>query len=681
MANTGFIKGIFALISLLGVLSSSSAVAAPEAVRWYPESMPIGGGANIEYIVDIAVSPDYDRDNTLFMLAWGGGFNLWRGNSGNGSWEMLFSGITGDIYDLKYIQLSPQYGSGSRVLYIAGSTNNGAAIWKSDDGGQGFTRRSVPLPVDAWAVIDDSTLFIAGYDGSHGIVYKTQNGGASFSPAVICGNQPLNCIALSPQYDRDGIILTGNSNGWIYLSDDGGSSFRPLPFTATSPPLEDEINVAFDSRFESNGIVYAASESPGGGVYRFVMGVSQYWEEIDTILPPGAMLGGLDISVGGVLYASNFQQTDTDGNRGGMQRCLEPAQGKVFETVTGGLDDGATLVGLWTYGNRIWSIDTTNIKLMLFVDSLSYPVRLEQPANQATGIGKIAVQTVEDVRLDWQPLSGAESYLWQLDDNQDFLSIEDGFEGNTTASSVNLPPLETGKTYYWRVRAREPLLSFWSEIWSFTTGIEVGLATPELEIPLNGATGVPISPLFRWSAVDGADAYEILVSSDSYFNNAIIDKSGADMLTGRIWQSDVNLLYDTTYHWRARAVNSNTSGSWSNVATFTTEAETEPEEEVVQQEEQIVETEAPLLALTTLIPPSIVSPAPPPDKLPVGQKNVPAAADDSSVAAAQPPQTLIQQFSDDTTTDTTWVYGIAWCLGGVTLALLITTLVLLIKRH
>ncbi len=624
--------------------------------------------AGIEYIVDIAVSPDYSHDNTLFMLTWGGDFKLWRIDTETTNCEMLFTSMGTDIYDIKSIGISPQYGSGAKVLYMAGSTAGGNTIWKSEDGGQSFICQNVTLPIDAWAVADDATLFVAAYNGSQGIVYKTQDGGESFSSAVICGSQPLSCLKLSPQYNRDGKVLAANSNGWVYMSEDGGSSFKPLPFGADSPPLNGVINVAFDPGFIENGTVYASSDNPDSGIYRFVIGESNLWEEIDSTLPPGAMLGGLGVSADGVLYASNFQQASMENNRGGMERCLEPAKGNVFETVTEGLDDGSTMIGMWHHDNKIWSIDTTGIKLMVFTDSLAFPVALEKPDNGKTGIGTFTDGTVEGIWLEWQMLSSAEGYRWQLDDEEDFASMEDGFEGSTKATLVELPPLEPGETYFWRVRAEEPLLSFWSETWSFTTGDEVIPDAPVPQMPEDGADGVPVSPLFSWSAISGVGGYELVVSRDEDFNETVINRFGGDILDDCVWQSDTSLLYNTPYFWRVRAVNANASSSWSSVASFTTEAEPG---ETIKEDGQNTKEGGAFTMVTALPLPSVKIPLPSFVTAPATQTTAPEITVDSP-----PPQTLIRQSQEATE----WIYSLAWVAGGA-LALTLITALLLMKRR
>jgi hypothetical protein len=368
----------------------------------------------------------------------------------------------------------------------------------------------------------------------------------------------------------------GNSNGWIYCSDDNGGSFEPLPVGAILPPLTGGVTVAFDPGFGDNGTIYAASDSPGGGIYRFVVGDDTKWESIDNSLPLGGMVGALAVSTNGVLYAANFQQVDTGDGEGGVERCLESASGATFETVTHGLDGGATLVGLWLYGNQLWSIDTTNIRLMTYHDSLAQPVSLISPENQAQDIGAVVGDAIDGVRLDWETLDSATSYQWQLDDDDDFSSVPDGFEDTTSASSVGLSELEVDTTYYWRVRAIKPLLSPWSAEWSFTTSLDEELDAPQLESPQLGAIGVPVKPEFRWSDVDGAEGYELTVSSSPSFGECEISMVGDNALPGNVWQSDISLSYGTTYYWRVRAVSSGTSSDWSDIGVFTTEAEPEP---------------------------------------------------------------------------------------------------------
>ena len=138
--------------------------------------------------------------------------SLWRSLSGGTKWERVFSSSLPNVDGLSLVELPPEYGKGSRAIFVAGTSNGNPAIWKSADNGQTFTYRSAPASVDTWIVVNDNSLFF----GSDNVVYSTENSGYFYSSGVPAGSQPLKSIALSPNYERDMIILIGNSNGWVY---------------------------------------------------------------------------------------------------------------------------------------------------------------------------------------------------------------------------------------------------------------------------------------------------------------------------------------------------------------------------------------------------------------------------------------------------------------------------------
>lgn len=520
-------------------------------------------------IIDLAVSPDYSRDETMFVLTFDSvslKHSLWRGGRGGEKWERVFSGSLPNVATLSQVKLSPRYGAGSRTVFVTGTGNGNPALWKSADNGQTFTYRVAPAAIDVWTAVDDNSLFLGSFNGTRGVVYSTNNAGFFFSDGAAAGSQPLKSIALSPNYERDQTILVGNSNGWVYYSSNNGTSFKPLPPDATSPPLNGWIFVAFDTEFANNKAVYAVSNQANKGVYRFVIGKSTAWERVDTTLPSGGTLNRLAVSADGTLYAANTQAVNTTANQGGIERSLNAAYspGPTFETVTRGLDDGVNLSGLWLHGNQLWSIDTVNTRVVTFVDNLAAPVTLTSPADKATGTG------TNNVILKWATLSGATEYQWQIDYDTDFATVPSGFEGTTQASSVRLPALDSDTTYYWRVRATKPVLSRWSSEASFTTGLSTAITAPELYSPKAGAEGISLKPLFQWSGIAGASSYELIVATDVYFTGSVITKTGENALPATAWQSDISLDYSTTYYWKVRATGPGSYSTWSAVGAFIT---------------------------------------------------------------------------------------------------------------
>jgi len=545
----------------------------------------------IDNIIDLAVSPENRQDNPRFMLTSsgaGGERSLWRRLNSGTTWERVLSSTLADIDTIKLVCLSPQYSS-RRVVLLTGTSNGNPTVWKSTSDGQTFTRQRAPLPIDVLAVISDDALFTGTYDGSKGLVYQATNGGWFYSDGTEVGSHSLNSIAISPDYEKDKTILAGNTNGQVYLSTDNGTSFEPLGQQLPLSAGLGNVTVAFDPGFGSNKTVYAASDTETAAdsterIHRFIIDKSDTWESIDDTLPDDAIINQLVLSAEGLLYALNSQPVDATDGEGGMERSLEPTYplSQTFETVTRGLDDGTALTGLWLCENQLWSIDTTSSKLMTYIDTLSVPVTLDSPPDRAPGM------ETTNVTLEWARLEGATEYKWQLDYETDFTSVPDGFEDNTDTGMACLPELEPATTYYWRVRATKPVLSPWSAKWSFTTTVLGGsITTCELLSPEAGASNMPLRPVFQWSAVAGADNYELLLSTEPSFASPLIAKIGDYALLATAWQSDISLEYGTTYYWKVRADSSNSYSAWSAVGAFTTEPP--PPEPAVMDESSLAE--------------------------------------------------------------------------------------------
>lgn len=511
--------------------------------------------AAITGLLDFAVSPDFGQDNGLGMLTFGGGRqSLWITNDGGRQWERSLSSSLTGVDSLSRLKISPR---SAGVIYLTGVSGGKPGVWKSADGGRTFAflptngPGGTPFTVDAWAVLDDTTLLLAGYDGTNGILYRTSNSGLTFSSSKV-GVRSLYSIAFSPDYARDGHVLVGNTFGEIFLSNDRGVSFEAVP--GGTPPLTGNVSVAFDPDYPRNHIVYAASDSAGKGIWAFTTGKSRAWESIDAALPAGATLTNLGFSASGTLYAVNSKAN------GGMERTLDASYslGPTFEQATRGLDSGAVLSGLWIYGHRVWSINTAASRILSYDDTLTEVVRLTSPAENASGV------ELKNMVLDWETLDGATKYRWQIDYDGSFVSVPAGFSGDTEASSARLPALEPGLTYHWRVRAIEPVLSPWSARASFTTTLGSGETAPQPLAPAAGTLVTSPRALLQWEAVPGATSYEVVLARDPAFGEG----SQKYTVPANAWQSP-ELSHDTMYFWKVRAVSAQSASAWSPVSAFT----------------------------------------------------------------------------------------------------------------
>jgi len=189
----------------------------------------------------------------------------------------------------------------------------------------------------------------------------------------------------------------------------------------------------------------------------------------------------------------------------------------------------------------------------------------------------------------YNPLSPAESYRIQADDNSDFSSPEIDSSGITDNQYRPSSDLDAQTRYYWRVRAHNQWGdSDWSAVWSFTTRppSDEPPEIPQLIYPDDGDTDVPVRPTFLWTAtrtiggtlyghsstfgrISPAEDYHIQVDNEPSFSTPrIID---AEYIPTNEYTHDSDLDYGTDYYWRVRARNDAGYSDWSGAYSFTTE--------------------------------------------------------------------------------------------------------------
>jgi hypothetical protein len=75
-------------------------------------------------------------------------------------------------------------------------------------------------------------------------------------------------------------ILVGGEDGEVAVSDDGGETFA---LAEDFPTIDGDVTVAFDTYFDTNMVVYAATDDDyTGGIYQWVIGESEEWEDLDA---------------------------------------------------------------------------------------------------------------------------------------------------------------------------------------------------------------------------------------------------------------------------------------------------------------------------------------------------------------------------------------------------------------
>jgi photosystem II stability/assembly factor-like uncharacterized protein len=525
--------------------------------------------SKISRILDLAVSPAFASDGVVFLVTADSRFSLWSSRSGGVDWERTFSSALPLVDKINRVMLSPRFQQ-NQVVFLAGVSEGKPVIWKSSDSGRTFNLKESVAPdsgewvnIDSWAISPDDEIFVAGFNGEKCKVYQTGAGGLPYIDQAPAGTDVAYSLALSPDFNIDQSILLGNFLGRVFYSNDHGRVFEPLPFNTTGAPFTGAVSVAFDGDYQHSKTVYAADQAKDQGIFRFVTNNGIDWERIDTSLPQGAQISHISVSAGGVLYGVYSRDEINVPKKGGLERTLDAStDAPSFESVTIGLADNAVLDKLWAQDNTLWSVDIINTALMVYNDLLVSPVNSTSPPDGATGID------IHNIQIAWQAAEGAGGYHWQLDTDDKFVMLPKGYEGDTDSVMQNLPTLDLQSVYYWRVRVNMPVASRWSGIKRFDT--IPPLAAPKLSSPVSSSRS-NIQPVFKWSASEGAEHYDLLVAGDDAFSKVIIDKNGNNACQSNIWKCDRVLKYSTSYYWKVRAVCGDKISEWSSPGVFTTQ--------------------------------------------------------------------------------------------------------------
>jgi photosystem II stability/assembly factor-like uncharacterized protein len=540
-------------------------------------------------LTDIVPAPDGE---SLFVTTYSpyGPEGIWRSTSDplGRYWERLLTMDTDT--DAVILGISPNY-SEDYTIYAA--EVGGKLMAVSHNRGNTWNWRQAPRPVIDIVVENEDTLYLALPDGA---IKKSTKGGHVWRNQGDTFLSDINMLAIAGEET----ILVGGRNGEVAYSTDGGASFTQIRKVIGSGT--GDVQVIADANYQENGVIYAATNLSDEGIWRWVIGVSTRWEQIDesiTELEGGQQIGGLAVGRKGTLYALRLESATSAS--GGVIRSvnpsvLDPAEVE-FDLVNKALPEDTafdptlepnpvfpnTLPYLKLSGdvelNELWTIDTANQIIYRFRDTLCKlgPTPITPEAG-----GDIPVDPtgyITDFTLQWEELAGATEYEVAIYLDSD--AIAKVWSGITTYTAIiategsNPAQLISGTKYYWRVRSIEPIKSPWSELYPFSAALGVvqwsPLVTSTGVSPSPSATNVSIRPAFTWGSADGATSYEFVLARDSEFTDVVVSLTGADALQTTAWGCDRDLDYSTTYFWKVRAISAISYSKWGT-NTFTTEA-------------------------------------------------------------------------------------------------------------
>ena len=191
----------------------------------------------------------------------------------------------------------------------------------------------------------------------------------------------------------------------------------------------------------------------------------------------------------------------------------------VGQTSTATTESSSYTVGLQAPGEYFWRV-RGELAAGIFtewsggwsyhVEPLSTPV-LVSPNNDVN-------ENLRDVVLDWDPVSGAESYDVQISTDSNFLTVDtDASRTGILGTRYSPPETLDNDQFYWRVRPVDAAGNKpdWTAmpVWQFRRNWPY---QPSLEYPADGATvGDPV--YFQWTPVELASKYTIEMSPNPTF--------------------------------------------------------------------------------------------------------------------------------------------------------------------
>jgi len=192
-------------------------------------------------------------------------------------------------------------------------------------------------------------------------------------------------------------------------------------------------------------------------------------------------------------------------------------------------------------------------------EQLPAKVILTSPSNHST------INTLTPT-FTWQAIQNANYYTIQIFNDAQFTNNFLTESGITSTSFTPSIPLIHNKTYYWRVRATN---GGGDGDWSDARALNIYMCAKSvsLDLPMNNAQDLDITPTFNWAEDQYATSYNLQLSTNQYF--ATITANYSNITTNQYILAN-NLNYNTTYYWRVRSHNNCGYSSWSETFKFTT---------------------------------------------------------------------------------------------------------------
>ncbi|MGA2668996.1 MAG: T9SS type A sorting domain-containing protein [Ignavibacteria bacterium] len=355
----------------------------------------------------------------------------------------------------------------------------------------------------------------------------------------------------------------------------------------------------------NGNLVAAGNFTTAGGVSinRIAMWNGYSWIPLDTGIDNG-QVNAL------AVYSNNLYAGGTFTTiRGNTMNRIAKWNGTTWSILTNGLDNAVNALLVYN-GNLVVGGQFTTV-------GISYTNRIAAWNGTAwsaigQGISNGQVYSLENYHNSliaggsFSTIGGVTYHSIAKWNGTNWYDLNGGTDGNVMALTVYLGDLYVGGTFQTAGAVNASRIAKWNDTsWSaLGTGIDAGTqvnalttyegiltvggkftsaggqsanniavwgsvpVAPTLSTPLDGSTGISLTPTLSWTAIPNAVSYRLQVSASSTFDTALVDVGG---LTNPQYTVTTGFLnYGTTYYWRVCAVNELGNGLYSSIWHFTT---------------------------------------------------------------------------------------------------------------
>ncbi|MHB8086161.1 MAG: beta propeller repeat protein [Dehalococcoidia bacterium] len=392
--------------------------------------------------------------------------------------------------------------SATSTALVLGDLGGSGIVYTADEGQTWQTIFAGVSSLDDIAIRDESTFYVLEDYRVRQVFMGDNNwvAGPFINTDLPTPAHTISCPQVNP-VDTDlvfigtGLNAPGNPQPYVAWID--FASVNPQLTVLKTLPGSGNVHVIVDTKYDQNRIIYAAvnsdiSPSSEGSIYRWVVGSSTDWDELEPI---NRAFFGIAMT-GDVLYGAWNLDTTTLKNSGGVDRTLYPRIKVPPAPDWDELKDGLPLFGdanfpvlfnrepaslkissntnntLWAIDNdidiptnRLYNFDKKIGCLWQYIDSVARvsPWPTAPPSGSFIGADPVTGRS-QQVDIKWRPLKDIFAYdlLLAKDVNFTMLLSQSAFPADNR-TGINIYPVDN-KTGAWVVgvdtTTGKPIITF-----------------------------------------------------------------------------------------------------------------------------------------------------------------------------------------------------------------------------